>query len=185
LLGWYILIGSIPAAAIGLLLKDFFEVVFGSSLAAAGFLLITAVLLLLGEKLYAGQKQMAHITWLDTLFIGLAQMLALFPGISRSGSTITAGLMRGLSRDVSARFSFLLGIPAIFGVSLLAAVDIIVSGSWAAGWPVYVGAFAAAAVTGYAAILFFLRWLQRHQLHGFAAYCIVAGGSFLIISALA
>ena len=76
---------------------------------------------------------MDHITWLDAILIGLGQMIALFPGISRSGSTIAVGLLRGLSRDVSARFSFLLGIPAIFGASLLAALDIMANVSWAAG----------------------------------------------------
>lgn len=180
-LGWYILVGSIPAAAAGLLLEDFFEVAFGSPPAAAGFLFLTAMLLLLGEKLYAGQKQMAQITWPDTIFIGLGQMLALFPGISRSGSTIVAGLLRGLDRGASARFSFLLGIPAIFGASLLAALDIAAAGTWAAGWPVYTGAFAAAALTGYAAILFLLRWLQQHQLYGFAVYCVVVASGYLII----
>jgi undecaprenyl-diphosphatase len=183
-LGWYILIGSIPAGAAGLLLEDFFERMFGSPRAAAAFLLVTAILLVLGEKLHSGSKQMEHITWLDAILIGLGQMLALFPGISRSGSTITVGLLRGLSRDVSARFSFLLGIPAIFGASLLAALDIMADGSWAAGWPVYVGAFTAAAISGYAAILFLLRWLQQHQLYGFAVYCLVVGSGYLIVSAL-
>ncbi len=183
-LGWYILVGSIPAGAAGLLLEDFFEQMFSSPQAAAGFLLVTAVLLVLGEKLHSGRKQIAAITWLDAILIGLGQMLALFPGISRSGSTITAGLLRGLRRDVSARFSFLLGIPAIFGASLLAALDIWADGSWAAGWPVYVGALAAAAVSGYVAILFLLRWLQHHRLYGFAVYCVVVGSSYLVIALL-
>lgn len=183
-LGWYILIGSIPAGVAGLLLEDFFERLFGSPSVAAAFLLVTAVLLVLGEKLHSGRKQMDHITWLDAILVGLGQMMALFPGISRSGTTIVAGLLRGLDRSIAARFSFLLGIPAIFGVSLLAALDIVADGSWVVGWPVYVGAFAAAAISGYAAILLFLRWLQQHRLYGFAAYCVVLGSSYLIIVAL-
>lgn len=183
-LGWYILVGSIPAGVAGLLLKDFFERLFSSPKAAAMFLLVTAVLLVMGEKLHSGRKQIEHITWLDAILVGLGQMMALFPGISRSGSTITVGLLRGLSRDVSARFSFLLGIPAIFGASLLAALDIVADGSWVAGWPVYIGAFAAAAISGYAAILFLLRWLQQHQLYGFAVYCVVAGSTCLIIASM-
>lgn len=158
-LGWYILIGSIPAGAAGLLLKDFFERTFSSPPAAAAFLLVTTALLVLGEKRHSGRKQMGQLAWPDAMLVGLGQMMALFPGISRRGTTIVAGLLRGLDRSIAARFSFCWGMPAILGVSLLAALDIMASGRWAAGWPVYLGAFAAAALSGYVAILFLLRWL--------------------------
>lgn len=179
-LGWFIVLGSIPAAAAGLLLADFFEEVFATPLAAALFLLVTAVLLVVGERLLRGAKEMSQITWLDALIVGLFQMLALFPGISRSGSTIAAGLWRGLDRPTAARFSFLLGIPAILGAGLLSAVDIANAGTLGTEWPRYLAGFVAAAVSGYACIHFLLTWLKQRNLYLFVAYCV----AFSLISLL-
>lgn len=170
-LGWLILAGSIPAAVAGLLFEDFFEEVFGQPRYAALFLLGTALLLVLGEQLRRGDKDLRNLTLPDALIVGLFQMLALFPGISRSGSTITAGLMRGLDRATAARFSFLLGVPAIAGAGLLALRDVIAAGNLAASWTVYVATFVAAFITGYASIHFLLAWLRRHSLYAFAVYC--------------
>ncbi len=179
-LGWYIAVGSIPAAATGLLLEESFENVFGNPTAAAFFLLVTAGLLLLAERFLSGKKVLAEMSWADTIVIGLMQMLALLPGISRSGSTISAGIWRGLSRETAARFSFLLGVPAILGAGILALADILGSGVIASQWPVYVATFLAAAVTGYACIFFLLAWLRNHSLTIFAAYCALLGGGYLL-----
>lgn len=179
-LGWYIAVGSIPAAAAGLLLEESFEKVFGNPTAAAFFLLVTAGLLVLAERLLTGKKMLAEMTWRDAVWIGLFQMLALLPGISRSGSTITAGIWRGLNRATAARYSFLLGIPAILGAGLLALADILGSGDIAAQWPVYMATFLAAAVMGYACIYFLLTWLRSHSLYIFAVYCALLGGGYLL-----
>lgn len=183
-LGWYIAVGTLPAALAGLLLESFFEEVFGTPIAAAGFLLGTAVLLVSGERLLSGNKDTSQMSWLDALIIGFMQMLALFPGISRSGSTITAGLWRGLDRATAARYSFLLGIPAILGAGLLSLGDLIEAGNLAGQLPIYLAGFAAAAVSGYACIHFLLSWLRSRSLYIFAAYCALFGGLFLLFSLL-
>ncbi|MCP4423520.1 MAG: undecaprenyl-diphosphatase UppP [Chloroflexi bacterium] len=179
-LGWFILLGSIPAAIAGLTLESFFEEAFGSPIIAAGFLLVTAVLLIVGEKFLSGQKKMENITALDALIVGLFQTLALFPGVSRSGSTITAGLLRGLNRETAARFSFLLGVPAILGAGLLSGLDLFRTNDLAAQLPALAAGFLAAAVSGYLCIHFLLSWLKKHSLYIFAVYCALFGGIYLI-----
>lgn len=172
-LGWFILLGSIPAAVAGLLLEDFFERVFGAPPVAALFLLVTAALLVAGERMLSGDKLIKEISWLDALIVGLFQTLALFPGVSRSGSTITAGLIRGLDREAAARFSFLLGIPAILGAGLLSALDLAQAPDLAAQTPLLVGGFISAALSGYACIYFLLAWLKRRNLYIFVVYCVL------------
>ncbi|WP_420641793.1 undecaprenyl-diphosphate phosphatase [Candidatus Leptofilum sp.] len=180
-LGWLIVVGSIPVALIGLPFAGFFEDVFGSPRVAAGFLLFTALLLVLGERALSGKKTTADMTWTDTLIIGLFQALALFPGVSRSGSTIVGGLSRGLDRPTAARFSFLLGIPAILGAGLQAILEIFTVDAQFSG-SVYVVSFVAAAVSGYACIHWLLTWVKNHTLYGFAAYVALFSILYLIIS---
>ena len=157
-LGYFMLLGSIPAGIVGLLALDFFEAQFGSPTVAAAGLLVTAAFLVIGERLKSGTKSLDRLTWLDALIIGSFQVLALFPGISRSGTTIAAGLGRGLDRPTAARFSFLVGLPAIAGAGLLSIIDIFsAQGSLPMGH--YAAAFVAAAVVGYGCIAFLLNWL--------------------------
>lgn len=181
-LGWFIVAGSIPAAVAGLLFSDFFESVFATPAVAAGFLLVTAVIMVVGERLLSVTKELETMTWLDAMIVGVFQMMALFPGISRSGSTITAGLIRGFNRETAARFSFLLGIPAILGAGLLAIADIVQAGNFASQWPSMLAGFLTAAVTGYACIHFLLTWLKQRNLYIFVVYVIaVSAISFLVI----
>jgi undecaprenyl-diphosphatase len=179
-LGWYIVVGSIPAAAAGLLFADFFDEIFGTPTIAAFFLLVTALLLVWGERMLTGVKTLEKMTWLDAITIGFFQMLALFPGISRSGSTITGGLWRGLDRETAARYSFLLGVPAILGAGLLSIFDLQQSGTLASEWQVLLATFLSAAGVGYACIYFLLAWLRNHTLYIFAAYCALLGGGYLL-----
>ena len=123
-LGWLILLGTVPVGIAGLTLNDFFERVFGAPAIVAGFLLVTAVLLVIGERLLTGEKLLANMTWADALIVGGFQLLALFPGLSRSGSTIIGGLLRGFDRPTATRFSFLIGIPAIAAAGLLSILEI-------------------------------------------------------------
>lgn len=181
-LGWYIIGGSIPAAVAGLALEGFFEKVFGTPRTAAFFLFGTAALLIIGERLLSGEKSIERMSWLDVIVIGLAQMLALFPGISRSGSTIAAALWRGLDRPAAARYSFLLGVPAIFGAGLLAAIDLVTAGDFLYQWPMMAASFAAAAVSGFLCIHFLLSWLRRRTLYVFAFYCVAFASLFLLFS---
>ncbi len=126
-------------------------------------------------------KTLDKLSAVDTLIIGTLQVLALLPGVSRSGTTIAAGLWRGLDRPAAARFSFLVGLPAIAGAGLLSIVDIFsAQGSMPATH--YIAAFVAAAVTGYLCITFLLNWVKRHSLYIFAVYCAAVGTLYLLFT---
>ena len=181
-LGWFIVVGCIPAAMTGFLLEDFFDGIFGQPTWAAFFLLITAGLLVLGEKLMSGDKIFDTMTWKDTIIIGLFQTMALLPGVSRSGSTIVGGLLRGLDRSQAARYSFLLGVPVILGAGLLSVFDIVTNPALTTSPTAYVAAFVSAALVGYLCIYFLLNWVKNHSLYIFAIYCALLGGSYLLYS---
>lgn len=183
-LGWYIVVGSIPVALVGLPFEGFFADVFGSPRTAAALLLVTAVLLVLGERMLSGKKEITNMTWTDAIVVGLFQVIALFPGVSRSGSTIVGGLARGLDRSTAARFSFLLGIPAILGAGLQAILEIFTLEGNEFTTGVYIAAFVAAGVTGYACIHWLLTWVKNHTLYGFAVYVTLFSLIFLLISFL-
>ncbi len=129
-------------------------------------------------------RELPQMNWLDSILIGLAQAFALLPGISRSGSTIAMGLARGIRRDQAARYSFLLGTPAILGAGLLQLADIAgedtgqIAGNLL---PLTVG-FLAAAVTGIIAIRFLLKYLRNHSLYIFSVYCLVVGLVTIVVS---
>lgn len=173
-----VLVGSVPVAVVGLLFKDMLEPLFASPKAAGTMLLATGAVLWLADRFAraagngAGKRGLEAITLLDALWIGCGQALAVLPGLSRSGTTIAAGLLRGVDRESAARFAFLLSIPAILGAAALEAPALL--GSSAGLAPMIVGA-AAAAVSGYLAIAAFLRFLRGGSLVGFAVYTWVAG----------
>lgn len=186
-LGWYIVVGSIPAALTGLLLKDQIEALFASPRAAGGFLFVTAALLIGSEQLakqVGRRKTTESMTWPDTIVIGLMQAIALAPGISRSGSTIAAGLARGMQREAAARFSFLLGTPAFLGAGLLALSDALATNpaEVTAQLPMLAVGFVVSALAGYAAIRFLLAYLRSRTLYIFAIYCIAMATLVLALS---
>jgi undecaprenyl-diphosphatase len=181
-LAWFIILGTVPAALIGYLLEGFFEDMFARPAAAAAFLLVTAVLLAASEGLGRRERDLDALTWLDALLIGLAQALAIFPGISRSGATIAGGLARGLKREPSARFSFLLSTPIILGAGLFKILDLAQEGSLAARIPALVVGFLTAGAIGFGCIHLLLRYLQSRRLYPFAVYCGVAGIACLLVA---
>jgi undecaprenyl-diphosphatase len=183
-LGWYIAVGTIPALVAGLVLGDLLDRIFGEPRIAAAMLLGTALILVMGERGIRGTTSLARMTWADGLLIGLAQALALFPGISRSGVTIAAGMSRGLERASAARFSFLLGVPAIAGAGLLSLAELIREGGLADRALDLGLAFAASALVGYMCIHFLLTWLRKRSLYPFATYCAVVGTLFLLSTLL-
>ena len=182
-LAWFVVLGSVPAAVIGFLFEDRVESLFSSAsapLTAGASLLVTAILLSGSELMTArlqGNKEVPEITLVDALCIGCAQVIALLPGVSRSGSTIAAGLTRGLTREAAARFSFLLGAPIFFGAGLLQLVKALSedAGNVAAQTPALVVGFLVSAVIGFIAIRFLLAYLRDHSLYAFSIYCFVAG----------
>lgn len=179
---WLLIVGSIPAAVIGYLLEDFFESLFGEPAWVGVFLLVTAGLLALSERLGERMRDMDDLHWPDALVIGLGQAAAIAPGISRSGATIAAGLFRGLRRTVAARFSFLLATPIIFGAGLFKLFDLFSTPDPLAQVPALAAGFLAAAVSGYLCIWGLLRYLQRGRLYPFAIYCACAGLLGLVVA---
>ncbi len=172
-------IGSVPAAVLGVAFGDSVEETFQEPQVVALLLLVTAGLLVAADTLHARRahhREVDSIGLTDAVVIGLFQGIALLPGISRSGSTIAAGVGRGLSREAAARFSFLLSIPAIVGAALVKVPDL--SGSANLG-TVALGTLAAAAV-GFASIWFLLRYLRHGRLVPFAVYCVVAAAIGLV-----
>ena len=181
-LGWYIAVGTVPAVVFGLLFSDSLKRVFENPTTAAFLLIGTGIILIIGEQLVTGDKPVAKMSWTDAVTIGLAQVLALLPGISRSGVTITAGLGRHLDRPTAARYSFLLGVPAIAGAGLLAVLDISQTGVVTEQAMELLITFSVAAVVGYACIHFLMNWLRSRTFYLFAAYCITFGFLYLLIS---
>jgi undecaprenyl-diphosphatase len=170
----------VPGALAGALLEDVLERLFGMPKAAAMALLVTGLMLLLAERVRGAQRPMTALSWLDALLIGLAQMLAIVPGLSRSGSTIAAGMLLGFRREEAARFSFLLGVPIMLGSGLYQFVKL--ATGTVAGAPVSVVllGMVAAAVSGYLAIAGLLALVKRRSLVGFALYCFLV--STLVLS---
>jgi undecaprenyl-diphosphatase len=174
-LAWWVVLATVPAVIAGLLLHDAVEAAFGSPRAVFFFLLVTGALLAGAEHFGRPERSLETLRWPESVFVGLAQALALFPGISRSGSTISAGLLRGLRRAEAARVSFLMSIPVLIGAGVIGLKDLLaLSPDRAMLAPVAVG-FAAAAVVGYFSIRWLLGYLGGHRLTVFAVYCFVVG----------
>lgn len=183
-LAWGLILGSLPAAVAAFLFEDFFESLFSTPRAVAAFLLVTALILYLSERLGRRARSLETLNVPDALAIGLAQAAAIAPGISRSGTTIAAGLGRGLTREAAARFSFLLSTPVILGAGLLQGLDVATTAEVAPPLAVLLTGFAAAAVAGYLCIRFLLSYLRRGSLNVFAVYCAVAGSAALLLTFL-
>lgn len=184
---WLILIATLPAAILGVALEDFFAGFFADPQAVSLFLLATAGILFSGEKLHAittREEGLAKLSIGDALLIGLAQVVAILPGISRSGATISAGLWRGMSREESARFSFLLSVPVVLGAGGVKLWELWQQPQFGDLAPVLLGGFLAALASGYLAVRFLLAFLQKRSLYPFAVYCLFLGSTTLILSFL-
>jgi undecaprenyl-diphosphatase len=181
-LAWFIIIGSIPAGLAGILFKDFFESLFSDVIAVGFFLIITGLLLWGSEMISRRVKDktsLKKMTVKNSLIIGIAQAFSIAPGISRSGATISTGLFLGLERELAARYSFLLSIPAILGAALVQAKDIssVLDISTAAT----IAGFLAAVISGYIAIKIVLKLIKERNLLIFAYYCWIVGPIAMIL----
>jgi undecaprenyl-diphosphatase len=179
-LGWLVIIGSIPVGTIGLLLKKQIEGPFTKNLwVIATMMIVVGILLTIAEVVGKRDHGMDHLRISDALAVGFAQVLALIPGSSRSGSTIMGGLFAGLTRETAARFSFLLSIPAIAASGLLElkeAIEKLPAGSYGS---LTVATVVSGAV-GYASIWFLLRFLRTHSTGVFIVYRVIVGGVILV-----
>lgn len=179
-----LIIGCIPTALIGYFLGDFIESIFHSLLLTGAALVVTGIILKLLTLLPEGKKDITSMQPLDALWVGLLQGIAVIPGISRSGSTITAALWRGLDRATAVRYSFMLAAPVIFGATLLEVKDMIKVGIEKTLLLDYTAGTVAACICGILAIRLFIRLLQQKKFHYFAYYCWVAGVAVIIASFL-
>ena len=178
-LGWLVIVGSVPVAVVGLLFKHQIEGAFTKNLwIIATMMIVVALLLTLAELVGKRNRSVADLKIGDALAVGFAQVLALIPGSSRSGSTIMAGLFTGLTRETAARFSFLLSIPAIAASGILElkeAIHKLPDGSYL---PLIVATIVSGAV-GYASIWFLLRFLRTHSTGIFIVYRLVIGAAII------
>lgn len=181
----YILIGTVPAVFVGLFLGDSIDFLFRSTFYVGLWMIVVAEIFLLAEWASKKFKKEENLNWKKAIVIGLAQSVALIPGVSRSGSTIAAGLFQGISRERAARFSFLLALPAIFGAGLLTALKVYKSGSglYVEFLPLVIG-FIASAVAGFASVYFLMKFLKKHSLNVFAYYLFAIGGVSVVLSLL-
>ncbi|MEO6197971.1 MAG: undecaprenyl-diphosphatase UppP [Dehalococcoidia bacterium] len=175
-----IIVGSIPIAITGFLLQDWIENEIRSPVVASAMLILFAFVLLLAERLGRGDRSIHDARPKDALAIGGAQAISLIPGISRSGITISAGLVRGLDRSSAARFSFLLSTPAIGGAALLTLGDAISEGVVTDNLDIIIAGFMTSAVVGWLAIAVLMRVLQTHTFLPFIIYRVTAGTFFLL-----
>lgn len=175
-----ILVATIPTGLAGFFFKDWFESLFGSLQAVGLALLGTTLILWLTRYFQKNEKGMDQSSYLDYFVIGVFQGIAIIPGISRSGATISAALFRGLKREEAFRFSFLLAVPAILGAGLLEWKDGL--GSWEWGWPVLTVGFLVSAVFGYLSLCFLARIIQKGKLHLFGIYTFLFGILVLVVS---
>lgn len=174
-LGWFIVVATIPSVIIGLLFKSSIEAVFTNPNYTAIFLLLTAFLLILAEVLGERKRTTENMKWLDAIWIGCSQVLALLPGISRSGATIAGGMTRNFTRFSAAKFSFLMSVPVMIGAGILALRDLVSLPSPENFlFPLLIG-FTTALISGYFAIRWLIAYLNSRSLYIFAAYCIVFG----------
>ena len=183
-LGWYLILATIPAGLAAIFFKDIFENAFSNPKAAAIFLIFTSVLLFIAEFFGSRTRSLDSASWFDVLWIGFFQIFALFPGISRSGSTISGGMLRGFNRESSARFSFLMAVPVMSAAGVLAISDLLTAPDLLSKLPIYLAGFITAALVGYLAIRWFISYLSKKSLYLFAVYCAVIGLIFLTLLSL-
>jgi len=175
-LGWYIIIATIPALLAGYLLKDAVEALFKQPMLQASIRLFTAaVLLTLAEWLSRKNRSLDSMTWLDAFFVGLMQVIAVFPGASRSGTTISGGMFRGFDRPSAARFAFLMSVPVMLAAGGYEILDVIKMSNLGEFLPLLAVGFVTAAIVGWFAIKWLIDYLSKRSLYVFAVYCAVAG----------
>jgi undecaprenyl-diphosphatase len=183
LLLWFLAAATIPGAIAGKLLEHSAEDYFREHIVLiAAALIVVALFMWLGEKVSSMEKPLTRISFADALIVGLAQAAALVPGVSRSGSTITAGLFRNMTREAAVRFSFLLSTPIIAGAALVKAHELRKEGLPAGMHAPFLVGILISAIVGYAAIAWLVRYLQSNSLRIFIVYRIMVG---VVVIALA
>ena len=180
-MGLYLIVATLPAVLLGLLFKDAVEAAFSNPMFTVQALIFTALLMLAAEYIGKRSEGLEKLGWLDALIIGIFQALALFPGVSRSGSTISGGMFRSLDRPAAARFSFLMAVPVMLGAGGLAVLDLLeVPNLENFLAPMAVG-FVTAAVVGYLSIRWLLGYLAKNPLSHFSIYLVALSTLILVL----
>jgi undecaprenyl-diphosphatase len=175
-LGWYIIIATIPALLAGYLLRDAVETLFSQPMLQASIrLFAAAILLTLAERLTKKSRTLDAMNWLDALFIGIMQIISVFPGASRSGTTISGGMFRGFDRPSAARFAFLMSVPVMLAAGGYEMLDVLQMPNFGEFLPLLAVGFATAAVVGWFAIKWLIAYLSKRSLYVFAIYCAITG----------
>lgn len=176
LVGWLVIAATIPALIVGFLLKDVMEKLFSNPILIAAIrLLITAGLLGIVEYLGTHTRQLESASWMDAIVIGLFQVLAIFPGASRSGSTIAGGLLRGFDRPSAARMAFLMSAPILAAAGAYETLKVIQMPGTREFLPFLAVGFITAGVVGWFALQWLMKFLRDHSIYLFAGYCAVVG----------
>lgn len=181
-IGWYVALATIPAGLAGMTIRKAVEAAFNNPMITALLLLVTAAMLILGEMLGKQTRELKQITWVDALIVGVFQAIAIFPGISRSGATITAGLLRQVDRKSAARFSFLMSIPIMLAAGLVEIKRMVTIPNVGGFAPAVIIGTLTAGIVGYLSIKWLLGYLTKHSLSVFSAVCFCSWLITFIVS---
>ena len=173
--GWAVILGSIPIVIVGLTFKDEIETTLRSLWFVGAALILWSGVMWFADSRATQRRHESDITWSDTLIIGVAQCLALVPGVSRSGATMSAGLLRGIDRVAVTRLSFFLSIPALTGAGILQTIDEFDNVSDGVGWGPTILATLVSFAVALAAVAWLLRYISRHNYSIFIVYRVVLG----------
>lgn len=180
-LGIYIIVATIPALLAGYLLKDAVEALFRQPMLQASIRLFSAAILLTAaEALTRKDRTLQSMTWMDALIVGFFQIIAVFPGASRSGTTISGGMFRGFDRPSAARFAFLMSVPIMLAAGGYEMLDVLKMPNLGEFLPLLAVGFVTAAIVGWFAIRWLIDYLSKRSLYVFAIYCVVVGAICLI-----
>jgi undecaprenyl-diphosphatase len=175
-LGWLVIVATIPAGLIGLVFNQFAKSLSGDPFFWAGVrLLFTSILLAAVEYFDKKSRTLESATWRDALSVGLFQVLAIFPGASRSGATMSGAMFRGFDRPSAARFAFLMSGPILAAAGLYETVQIILLPNTTEFLPILITGFVMSCIVGWIAIRWLLEYLRNHSLYGFSLYCLLVG----------
>ncbi|GGL12269.1 undecaprenyl-diphosphate phosphatase [Mangrovihabitans endophyticus] len=181
--GWAVILGSVPIAIIGLLFKDSIETTLRSLWFVAGALIVWSGAMAFADHAATQVRHEEDVTWKDTLVIGVVQCLALIPGVSRSGATMSAGLLRDLDRVTVTKLSFFLSIPALLGATVLQTAEEYDNISGGVGWLNTIVATAVSFVVAYGSVTWLLRYVARHSYSLFIVYRLVVGAVLMVLLA--
>jgi undecaprenyl-diphosphatase len=179
--GWAVILGSIPIGIVGLLFQDTITGTLRSLWFVAGALILWSAVMWFADRAATQVRHLDDVTWKDTLVIGVVQCMALIPGISRSGATMSAGLLRDLDRVTVTKLSFFLSIPALLGASVLQTVTEYDNISGGVGWAATITATVVSFVVGYAAVAWLLKFIAKHSYTVFIVYRVVLGTVLLVL----